>query len=175
MNTALRRLPSLETRYAKVDGWSNSTFRSTEWTCQIFNRTDNQRGWSRINGLHTGVNNDLDRDAFRKFRNKLELNPREQDDASKRQKEIRGYMDQKFHIEDDFLTGSYKRWTKTKPLKDVDIFCVLGDDERHFRDKPPQTLLTAVEEILARSMVSSSSNRSEEISLGKFRYKGSRR
>lgn len=89
-------------------------------------------------------------DAFIKFRNKLELNLREQDDASKRQKEIRGYMDEKFDIEGDFLTGSYKRWTKTKPLKDVDIFCVLGDDERHFRDKPPQTLLTAVEEILAK-------------------------
>ena len=30
-------------------------------------------------------------------------------------------MDECFHIDRDFLTGSYKRWTKTKPLKDVDI------------------------------------------------------
>ena len=36
-------------------------------------------------------------------------------------------MDEAFEIDDDFLTGSYARWTKTKPLKDVDIFCVSGE------------------------------------------------
>lgn len=89
-------------------------------------------------------------DAFRKFRSRLELNQKEQDDASRRQKEIRGVMDDAFDIDDDFLTGSYRRWTKTKPLKDVDIFCVLGAKERHYRSKPPSTLLGAVESALAK-------------------------
>ncbi|MEP7215438.1 MAG: CBASS oligonucleotide cyclase, partial [Anaerolineaceae bacterium] len=50
--------------------------------------------------------------------------------------------------ETDFLTGSYRRWTKTKPLKDVDIFCVLGEKERTHRSKPPSELLSAVETAL---------------------------
>lgn len=69
-------------------------------------------------------------EAFRKFRSKLELTQKEQDSASSRQKEIRALMDESFDIDTDFLTGSYRRWTKTKPLKDVDIFCVFDDDER---------------------------------------------
>ena len=89
-------------------------------------------------------------DAFRKFRSRLELKQKEQDDASRRQKEIREVMDDAFDIDHDFLTGSYRRWTKTKPLKDVDIFCVLGAKERHYRDKPPATLLSAVESALAK-------------------------
>jgi hypothetical protein len=88
------------------------------------------------------------KEAFEKFRSRLELTQREQDDASRRQKDIRAYMDESFHIERDFLTGSYKRWTKTKPLKDVDIFCVLGEDEKHYRSKPPADLLAAVEKKL---------------------------
>lgn len=88
-------------------------------------------------------------EAFAKFRSRLELNDREQGDASRRQKEIREHLDQCFHIDHDFLSGSYARHTKTKPLKDVDIFCVLGDDERHFRKKPPLSLLGAVGGALA--------------------------
>lgn len=84
-------------------------------------------------------------EAFRKFKSRLELTDAEQKDASRRQLEIRAYMDTKFAIEADFLTGSYRRWTKTKPLKDVDIFCVLGDAERHYRSKDPGMLLGAVE------------------------------
>lgn len=87
-------------------------------------------------------------EAFKKFRTRLELTDREQDDASRRHNEIRDYLRTKFDIEDDFLTGSYKRWTKTKPLKDVDIFCVLGKKERHRRDKPPSDLLKAFEDAL---------------------------
>lgn len=88
-------------------------------------------------------------EAFKKFRSRLELTDREQNDASKRQQEIRAYMDEKFKIQDDFLTGSYRRWTKTKPLKDVDIFCVFHDDERHYREKSPSVLLQDVEKKLA--------------------------
>lgn len=89
-------------------------------------------------------------DAFRKFRTKLELTDKEQEDASNRQKEIRGVMKEDFDVEHDFLTGSYRRWTKTKPLKDVDIFCVLGQAERHYRDKDPSMLLKDFETTLAK-------------------------
>lgn len=89
-------------------------------------------------------------DAFAKFRSRLELNDREQEDASRRQREIREHMDQEFDVDHDFLTGSYARHTKTKPLKDIDIFCVLGEDERHYRDEPPGNLLSAVEKALAK-------------------------
>jgi len=90
-------------------------------------------------------------EAFRKFRSRLELTQKEQDDASRRQQEIRKVMNREFKIDNDFLTGSYKRWTKTKPLKDVDIFCVFHDDERpKYRDnKHPSVVLAATENVLA--------------------------
>ncbi len=87
-------------------------------------------------------------DAFSKFRSRLELTNKEQEDASRRHKEIRDYLRTKFDIDRDFLTGSYKRWTKTKPLKDVDILCVLGEKESHRRDEPPADLLKEFEDAL---------------------------
>lgn len=81
-------------------------------------------------------------EAFRKFKSKLELNQREQDNASSREKEVREYLDTKFSISSDFLTGSYARWTKTKPLKDVDIFFVLDAKKHDYRAKPPSVVLT---------------------------------
>jgi hypothetical protein len=91
-------------------------------------------------------------DAFRKFRSNLELTQGEQDDASRRQKEIRGVMDTEFALEDDFLSGSYRRFTKTKPLKDVDIFCVFGDEERdkYRKNKSPSVILSATEKVLKK-------------------------
>lgn len=80
-------------------------------------------------------------EAFRKFKSRLELNDREQQNASARQKEVREFLDTKFAIESSFLTGSYARYTKTKPLKDIDIFFVLKQAERHYRDKPPSAVI----------------------------------
>lgn len=94
-------------------------------------------------------------DAFAKFRSRLELNEKEQSDASRRQQEIRRHMDEEFDVEHDFLTGSYARYTKTKPLKDVDVFCVLGDEERHYRKKAPVELLRAVETAISKKYGSS--------------------
>lgn len=89
-------------------------------------------------------------EAFKKFRSRLELTTRNQNDASRRQKEVREVMNEAFSIDRDFLTGSYARWTKTKPLKDVDIFCVLADKEKHYRDEHPSILLAAVEKVLVK-------------------------
>lgn len=80
-------------------------------------------------------------EAFRKFKSRLELNQREQDNASARHKEIREYLHTKFDIEGDFLTGSYARHTKTKPLKDIDIFFPMKQSERHYRDKAAGVVL----------------------------------
>jgi predicted nucleotidyltransferase len=80
-------------------------------------------------------------EAFRKFRSRLELNDREQKNASARQQEVRNYLDTKFSITNSFLTGSYARYTKTKPLKDIDVFFVLKDTERHYREKAPSFII----------------------------------
>jgi hypothetical protein len=100
-------------------------------------------------------------EAFRKFRSNLELTQKEQNNASSRQKEIRALMDKSFAIADDFLTGSYKRWTKTKPLKDVDIFCVFADSERpkYRTDKSPSVILAETEKVLAAEYGSANVNR----------------
>lgn len=89
--------------------------------------------------------------AFRKFKSRLELNQREQDNARCRQTEVREYLDTKFNIERDFLTGSYARWTKTKPLKDVDIFFVLktSETEKYWK-KAPSVVLTDFYDALAK-------------------------
>lgn len=89
-------------------------------------------------------------DAFKKFKSRLELNDREQKDASRRHREVREIIGAAFVVDHDFLTGSYARWTKTKPLKDVDIFIVLNPDkEGHYLDGPPSSLLEAFRKALA--------------------------
>lgn len=88
-------------------------------------------------------------EAFRKFKSRLELNDREQENASKRQNEVRDFLDGKFSIDRSFLTGSYQRYTKTKPLKDVDIFFVLGQAERHYRSEAPSAVVNAFHSALA--------------------------
>lgn len=80
-------------------------------------------------------------EAFRKFKSRLELNDKEQKNASARQAEVREYIETKFAVQGSFLTGSYKRHTKTKPLKDIDIFFVLKEKERHYRDKAPSVVI----------------------------------
>jgi predicted nucleotidyltransferase len=79
--------------------------------------------------------------AFRKFKSRLELNEREQKNASTRQTEVRNYLDTKFSIDRSFLTGSYARHTKTKPLKDIDIFFVLKKTDKDYRSKAPSVVL----------------------------------
>lgn len=87
-------------------------------------------------------------EAFRKFKRRLELNDREQRNATDRHTEVREYIQTKFAIERDFLTGSYERYTKTKPLKDIDIFFEMKDSERHYRDKSAGVVLGEYEKVL---------------------------
>lgn len=82
-------------------------------------------------------------EAFRTFKSRLELNDREQRNATQRHTEVREYLETKFAVERSFLTGSYARHTKTKPLKDIDIFFELKESERHYRNKAPSVVLNA--------------------------------
>lgn len=88
--------------------------------------------------------------AFDKFRQKLELSDTEQKDASRRQTDVRECIRAGFGIKTDFLSGSYRRHTKTKPLKDVDVLFVLGEKEKWRRDKPPIEMLQAFEKCLRK-------------------------
>lgn len=80
-------------------------------------------------------------EAFRKFKSRLELNDREQKNASARQTEVQDYLVTKFAIDRSFLTGSYARYTKTKPLKDIDIFFVLKESEKDYRSEAPSVVI----------------------------------
>ena len=78
-------------------------------------------------------------EAFREFRGRLETTDTENASASARQKRIRQQLDddKTLDIDVDFLTGAYRRHTKTKPLRDVDIMIVLRNTEylrRHPHD-----------------------------------------
>jgi hypothetical protein len=88
--------------------------------------------------------------AFEKFRQSLEISDTEQKDASRRHTEVRECIRGGFDIKTEFLSGSYKRHPKTKPLKDVDVMFVLGDKEKWRRDKPPIDTLTAFESCLKK-------------------------
>lgn len=108
-------------------------------------------------------------DAFRKFRSRLELNENEKKNAIARHTEVREHINSKFKVYRDFLTGSYARYTKTKPLKDVDIFFELADSERGYRDKAPSEVIdsfyTALVEKYGQKKVSKQS-RSLNVDFG---------
>jgi len=88
-------------------------------------------------------------EAFKKFKSKLELRESEQNHASKTQREVRELIGKQISIQHDFLTGSYGRQTKTRPLKDVDIFFVLSKEEEKRFIKKPLELLEEFRKILA--------------------------
>ena len=89
-------------------------------------------------------------EAFDKFRKRLELGDTESRDASRRQTDVRECIRNAFNLKTDFLSGSYRRHTKTKPLKDVDVVFVLGKQENWRREKPPVETLQAFETCLKK-------------------------
>ena len=86
-------------------------------------------------------------DAFWKFRGHLETTDTEDATASSRQQKLRGQLDDAFDIVTDFLTGAYRRHTKTKPLRDVDIMIVLRDTS--YLSMHPHEILEEVRKALA--------------------------
>lgn len=89
-------------------------------------------------------------EAFEKFKSRLELTPSEQEDVSKKHTEMRDFLKSKFPLEDALLTGSYARDTKTKPLKDVDIFCIIKSDSREYREAHPSKVLNDFADVLSK-------------------------
>lgn len=107
-------------------------------------------------------------EAFEKFRGRLKLTTSEQQDASRRQQKIREQVRGDLSVETDFLTGSYGRNTKAKPLKDVDIFVVLKDSEASYLDEPADVILDRLVEILSPYYPSRTSkgNRAVKVDFG---------
>lgn len=64
-------------------------------------------------------------DAFDKLKSNLEITQTESNLAQRRHQLVRDHIEDAWDLVDHFLTGSYKRHTKTKKLKDVDIFVVV--------------------------------------------------
>jgi len=98
-------------------------------------------------------------DAFLKFKSKLELTKTESTDAQKRHTEVRECIKKDFGVDRDFLTGSYARHTKTKPLKDIDVFFVLDSNESWRRNEAPVKTLNVFEECLKKSYDAVEANR----------------
>ena len=107
-------------------------------------------------------------EAFDKFKSRLEISASEQADAGRRQQKIRDQVREGLAVDSDFLTGSYARHTKTKPLKDVDIFVVLKDSEADYLDQAPDVILDRFIEILSPHYPgrASKGNRSVTVDFG---------
>ena len=64
-------------------------------------------------------------DAFDKLKSNLEITKTERKLAQIRHQLVRDHIEGSWQLVDHFLTGSYRRRTMTKKLKDVDIFVVV--------------------------------------------------
>jgi hypothetical protein len=81
-------------------------------------------------------------EAFDKFKTRLEPGDREQKDAVNRRERVKSILEGKFALTRVIITGSYGRWTKTKPLRDVDLFCILDTSkEGEFLQKSSRVVL----------------------------------
>lgn len=91
-------------------------------------------------------------DAFDNLKSSLEITQKESKTAARRHKEIRDHVGTEWDLDDDFLTGSYRRDTKTKKLKDVDIFVVVKPTgaQGGLRDKAPSTVLDRLVTLLKK-------------------------
>ena len=90
--------------------------------------------------------------AFDQLIRGLELTEKEQQEASRQQNVVRDNLRGALTIIHDFLSGSYRRRTAIRPLKDIDLVLVL-DATRHrdLRSEPPQKTLGLVRDALARA------------------------
>jgi predicted nucleotidyltransferase len=89
-------------------------------------------------------------DAFANLKHSLEITETESKAAQARHSRIRDHIRTRWQVDDDFLTGSYRRDTKTKKLKDVDIFVVIDGQgpQGRYRSRAPGEVLDALLGIL---------------------------
>jgi predicted nucleotidyltransferase len=80
----------------------------------------------------------------------LEITETEEKLAQRRHAEIRDHVRSRWQLSEDFLTGSYRRQTKTKKLKDVDIFVVLdpAGPQAGLREQNPAQILATLQQVL---------------------------
>jgi len=89
-------------------------------------------------------------DAFANCRSKLEVTATETTFAKNKHEQIRDHVRESWSLDDDFLTGSYRRETKTRRLRDVDIFVVVSPDgpQSDLRQQPPSAVLKDLKAVL---------------------------
>jgi Second Messenger Oligonucleotide or Dinucleotide Synthetase domain len=89
-------------------------------------------------------------DAFEKMRQAGEVTTGEQTLAQRRHRRIRETLENEWDITRTFLTGSYDRHTKIKPLEDVDIFAIIdpGGAQGGYRQQPPGQIVSALASLL---------------------------
>lgn len=88
---------------------------------------------------------------FNEFASALEITCNEQKDASALHTDVRQRLDgSSLEIERDFLSGSYARETKIRPLKDIDLVMILEEDAYpgYDDDSDPAALLDEVKDVL---------------------------
>ncbi len=100
-------------------------------------------------------------DAWAGLRRTLEITATEQQQAIRRHTEIRDHVRTGMELRTDFLTGSYARHTKTKKLKDVDIFCVVDADGKDagLRQQSPTDALAELRRLLGAKWPEASTGR----------------
>ena len=91
-------------------------------------------------------------DAFDKLKSNLEITKTESEQAQTRHQLIRDHIEGSWKLLDHFLTGSYVRHTKTKKLKDVDIFVVVDPDgpQGSLADGTGTAAVLALRDVLAK-------------------------
>jgi predicted nucleotidyltransferase len=89
-------------------------------------------------------------DAFVKLKSTLEIGKTEREFAARQHQQIRDHVRATWSLKEDFLTGSYRRETKTKKLKDVDIFVVIDDQgpQSSLRQRGPLAVLEDLASVL---------------------------
>lgn len=89
--------------------------------------------------------------AFDRFRRSLELTDKQSRDASDQQSRVRETLRVLEGYQRHFLTGSYRRHTCVRPLKDIDFFVVVEGARQWWNDQPvetPRALLRRVKRAL---------------------------
>jgi hypothetical protein len=90
-------------------------------------------------------------DAFDQLKSNLEITDSESELAKSRHQLIRDHIEVSWTLTDHFLTGSYDRHTKTKKLKDVDIFAVVDPDgpQGYLASGTGRAAVSALRDVLA--------------------------